>query len=610
MRRLAPPTRRCETVRQLLNPCGSRLQPRHDASNFKAALAADVLNLSFSYRRRCAIALLACVLLALPALLAQQPGAPPRPKLVVVIVVDQMRADYVDRFRDRWRGGLRRLVDQGAWLRNAAYPYAATETCPAHATISTGVFPATHGIVGNAWWDRQASARVTCTADSSVRRIGVQGTAASGDSAARLNAPTLAGQLRAAIPGSRVVTMSLKARSAIMLAGTRADAVLWQDESTAQLLTSSAYGAEIPPFASRFVSANPPAADFSKVWDLAAPPAGYRGGRSVLGEAPPPGWTTAFPHPFSAGEQSPGSAFFRRWRTSPLADAFLGRLAAAAVNELKLGSGDGVDFLGVAFSATDYIGHAFGPDSREIEDNLLLLDQTIGALLERLDRAVGAGQYVVALTGDHGVAPVPEQAQLQGRDAGRVEARNIIARVEQALARRLGDGPHVAQLIGPNLYFAPGVVRRLDADARLWRDVQQAVLAEPGVERVLRRAGPPPARADALTRALARGLFPERSGDVWIGLKPNWMFSARTATGWSGGTTHGTAHDYDQRVPIILFGAGIKPGRYTMSATPADIAPTLALLSGIRMPRTDGRILEEALAARPSQPAGARAGAR
>jgi hypothetical protein len=184
--------------------------------------------------------------------------------------------------------------------------------------------------------------------------------------------------------------------------------------------------------------------------------------------------------------------------------------------------------------------------------------------------------------------------------------------VEQALTSRLGNGPHVAQIVGPNLYFAPGVAARLDADASLWRDVQQAVLAEPGVGSVLRRAGPPPARADAFTPANVNGLdlFPERSGDVWIGLKPNWIFSGRNLIGWSGGTSHGSAHDYDRRVPIIFFGAGIKPGRYTMSATPADIAPTLAILSGIPVPRTDGRILQEALAPRASQLPGARAGAR
>jgi len=553
--------------------------------------------------RKGAIALLVCALFVLPNLLAQGPSAhPPRPKLVVVIVVDQMRADYIDRFRERWRGGLRRLVDQGAWLRNTAYPDAATETCPSHATISTGVFPATHGIVGNIWWDRQSSARVTCTVDASARKVGLDRTAASGDSAARLNAPTFAEQLRAAIPGSRLVALSLKARAAIMLGGPRADAVLWQDEVTGEWLTSSAYGVEISSFARQFVGANPLAADFSKIWDLAAPPASYSGGRSVLGEAPPPGWTTSFPHALSAGERSPGAAFVRRWRASPFADAYLGRLAAAAVDEMKLGSGRGVDFLAISFSATDYVGHAFGPDSREIEENLLALDQTIGVLLEKFDRAAGADQYVVVLTGDHGVAPVPEQAQLQGRDAGRVDPRSIVARVEKIMAQRLGAGQHVAQLVGPNLYFAPSVASRLDTDPSLWRDLQQAVLAEPGVERLLRRTKLL-SSTDALTRPLALDLFPGRSGDVWIGLKPNWIFSARRLLGWAGGTTHGTARDYDQRVPVILFGAGIKPGRYTRSATPADIAPTLASLCGIRIARTDGRILAEALAAGLAQPA-------
>jgi predicted AlkP superfamily pyrophosphatase or phosphodiesterase len=259
---------------------------------------------------------------------------------------------------------------------------------------------------------------------------------------------------------------------------------------------------------------------------------------------------------------------------------------------MKLGNGSGVDFLGIGFSAMDYIGHAFGPDSREIEDDLLGLDQTIGALLEKLDRAVGRGQYVVALTGDHGVATVPEQAQAQGRDAGRVNGADIVARVERVMDERLGAGRHVAQLVGSDLYFAPGVTSRVDADPKLWRDVQRAALGEPGVQRVVRRAQP---ATNALTRALKLSLVPERSGDVWIGLKPNWIFSARTATGWAGGTTHGSLHDYDQRVPIILFGAGVKPGRYTMSATPADIAPTLAALSTTSIAKTDGRILREAL---------------
>jgi hypothetical protein len=420
--------------------------------------------------------------------------------------------------------------------------------------------------------------------------VKADGTAAAGDSPALLLAPSLAEQLRAAVPGSRVVTLSVKARSAIMLAGHHADAVLWADEATGEWLTSSAYGAEFPAFARQFIRDNPLAADAPDAWTLSAPPGSYTGGNSVLGVRPPAGWTTSFPHPFS------GDASFQRRRTSPFADAYLGRLAAAAVDEMDLGSTAGVDFLGIGFSATDYIGHAFGPDSRELEDDLLRLDQTIGTLLDKLDQDVGPGRYVVALTADHGVAPIPEQAKAQGRDAGRVDARSLMDRLEKALSQKVGAGKHVAQLVGADLYFAPGVAARLDADASLWREVQRGAQAEPGVERVVLRTKPAPAAAsDALTRALALDLYPERSGDAWIGLKPNWVFSARAATGWTGGTTHGSANAYDQRVPILLFGGGIKPGQYTMPATPADIAPTLAFLVGVRMARTDGRILTEAL---------------
>jgi predicted AlkP superfamily pyrophosphatase or phosphodiesterase len=520
---------------------------------------------------------------------------------VVVLVVDQMRADYIERFRGQWRSGLRRLVDQGAWLRNAAYPYAATETCPGHATISTGVFPAQHGIVGNAWWDRGSEERTRCTEDSSVHNADAEGaTSSPGDSAARLEASTFAEQLRAAIPGSRVVTLSLKARSAIMLAGHQADAVLWMDEDSGEWLTSTAYGRELPAFARQFLRANPVAADFSKVWQLALPEASYRGGATVSGAEPPSGWGAEFPHSLAAGEDDPDDDFYERWRSSPFADAYLARLAAAAIDEMKLGSGPGLDFLGIGFSATDYIGHDYGPDSREIEDSLLVLDQTIGALLDALDRAVGRGQYVVALTADHGVAPIPEQAEEQGRDAGRVNMQDIIDRIEFTVSRAMGPERHVAQTVGSNLYFAPETASRLRDDADLWRAVEEAILDEPGVQRVIRRWGPR-VQARALDRGNGFGTFPGRSGDLFIALKPYWIFSGRQLFGWSGGTNHGNGNEYDRRVPIVLFGTGIRPGQYRASATPADIAPTLASLCGIRIARTDGRILTEAIAAAPAR---------
>jgi len=251
-----------------------------------------------------------------------------------------------------------------------------------------------------------------------------------------------------------------------------------------------------------------------------------------------------------------------------------------------------MDFLGIGLSATDYVGHAFGPDSIEIEDDMLALDITIGALLAKLDSSVGPGKYVVALTADHGVAPIPEQTRRQGRDAGRVDARAVVDRIEKALAGKLGAGHAVAQFIPPDLYFAPDVAKRVGADPALWRGVREAAMAGPGIADAILPAQGTASNTAAQSRNLRFDRMPERSGDAWIGLERNWIFSAGNGTG----TTHGTAYDYDQRVPVILFGAGIKPGRYPASTTPADIAPTLAALSGVRIARTDGRVLREALA--------------
>jgi hypothetical protein len=539
-------------------------------------------------------------LILLPRSLAQQGAPAQNPKLVVVIAVDQMRADYIPRFRGEWHGGLARLVDHGAWFSNAAYPYSGTETCPGHATMGTGVFPETHGIIGNTWWDRATGKTVTCTQDATVRDLSNTGrTATPGDSPAELRASTFAERLRKAQSGSRVVAISLKARAAIMLAGHQADAVLWQDEAAGDWMTSSAYASEMPPFARAFFNANPPLADLPKVWNLSMAESKYHNARSVAGENPPTGWTTSFPHPLGGSNPPlPGglqvSKMVGLWRASPFSDEYLERLAAAAVDSMKLGRGPGTDFLGISFSAPDYIGHAFGPGSREIEDEYLRLDQTMGKLLDELDRAVGAGNYIVALTADHGVAPIPEQSQTQTTKGGRVDTKGIIAAVEKVLAQRLGSGRHVASMVDQNIYFQAGVMQRIHADPSLWRDVQAAILAQPGVRGVFesselgQRFG-----GDTAEHAAALDTFSGRSGDVIIALKPYWILS-------SAGTTHGSSNDYDQRVPLILFGAGVKTGQYAEDASPADIAPTLALLCGIPPAKTEGSALTDAMQPRNS----------
>src|SRR5262245_60346077 len=213
------------------------------------------------------------------------PATPSHPKLVVVIVVDQMRADYIDKFRSHWNGGFKRLVDKGAWFREAAYPYAATETCVGHATISTGSVPATHGIVANAWWDRDSQKMTTCTADPQAKNAGYAGTKVKdGDTAWRLRVPAFADELRFQTgAATRVVTFSLKARAAIMLAGHKADAVTWVDNGG--LVTSNVYGTT--PFIEEFAKAHPIKQDYGKTWTLSLPRGRYLYDEEATGAVAP-----------------------------------------------------------------------------------------------------------------------------------------------------------------------------------------------------------------------------------------------------------------------------------------------------------------------------------
>jgi predicted AlkP superfamily pyrophosphatase or phosphodiesterase len=518
---------------------------------------------------------------------ASWPHAAPAdpPKLAVIIVVDQMRADYVDRFSPNWKHGLKRMVTAGAWFQRAAYPYLTTVTCAGHATISTGAFPHTHGVFQNAWWDRDAHRQMSCTEDPLAADIGYGIPVTGGDSPHRLQVPTFTDIMRSQ-RHAHVVSVSLKDRSAIMMAGHGGDAVVWLANTLDGWMTSSAYAEGPVPAVKAFVDANPTTADYGKTWDRLLPAAAYPGPDEGVGEAPPLGWTRSFPHVLKGAGDKPDAAFFSQWERSPFADAYLGRMATALVGSLQLGKHEGTDVLAVSFSSPDLVGHAFGPRSHEIEDVYARLDQTIGALFDALDAQVGKDRWVVGLSADHGVTPIPEQLVAEGKDAGRVSAAAIIAAVEQTLRPALGDGKHVTVLATNDLYFEPGVYASIEKNKSLMDKVIAAIEARPGVQRAFRseqvRDGVK--SSDPLLRAAALSYVRGQSGDLIFATKPGWMISA-------AGTTHGSATSDDQRVPILFLGHGIKPGVYQTPASPADLAPTLAALVGISMSKAEGHPL-------------------
>ena len=504
------------------------------------------------------------------------------PKLVVLLVVDQMRADYVDQFGANWKKGLRRLLDKGSQFTQAAYPYWNTVTCPGHATIATGSLPSTHGMILNAWWDRAAGKQVNCTDDAGFSSVTGAGARSTGQSPKNLRVATLADTMRAQRgPATRVVTLSLKARSAIGLAGHGGDAVVWF--SGGAWTTSTFYGEKLPSFVERYGREHPVEASLGKSWTKLLPESAYVYADDAEGEVPPSGGTRTFPHLISTVSD---------WVNSPFSDVALGELAQAAVKELHLGKGQGTDFLGVSFSALDEVGHDYGPRSHEVQDVLARLDVTIGNLLDFLDRAVGRNNYVVALTADHGVAPIPEQMRAEGKDAGRVRP-NDFAGVAKVLESYFGPGQHIQRILYTEMYLALGIYAKLQTNPEALRRVKEGILKVPGVWRVYQAEELEGRKADddPATRAAALGYFAGRGGDLIVLSKLYWLTS-------SAATTHGTGHPYDVRVPVILMGRMFRPGKYAAAATPADIAPTLASVMGVQMPEADGRVLSEALRAK------------
>lgn len=514
------------------------------------------------------------------------------PRLAVLIVVDQMRADYIDRFGGEWTSGLKRLVTDGAWLTHAAYPYLMTVTCAGHATIATGAFPNVHGVMQNAWFDRTSKRLITCTEDSKAASIGYDKPVSGGNSAAMLRVPTFAEEMRRQ-RGARVVSLALKARSAIMLAGHAGDAITWKSDAVHGWQTSTAFAPQMVPEVRAFVSAHPIEADYGRVWDRLLPPDRYPEADAGSGEAPPMGWTNSFPHALrgSAGASRPDNAFYQQWERSPFADEYLGRMAAALAESMQLGTREGTDVLAVSFSTSDLLGHGFGPRSQEIHDLYLRLDQTVGALLDRLDVLVGRNQYVVVLASDHGVQLIPEQRLDEGREGGRLSSTAVTGIVEAA-AQAAGTGRYVARVNSNDIYFEPGMYERLTRNPAALDAVITRIAAIPGVRRVFTSGELTTAAAarhrDPLVRAAALSYVKGRSGDLVILPGEGWMFGAI-------GTTHGSTNADDQRVPIIFFGPGIRSGRYDDAATPADIAPTLARIFGVTMPKATGRPIRAVL---------------
>lgn len=537
-----------------------------------------------------AIALLATALIGGAAGAAgQTPTAAveTRPRLVVAIAVDQLRADYMDRFRPFFgRSGFNLFLQRGARFASARYEHATTSTCPGHAVMLTGSYGTVNGIIANDWYDARTGKEVYCAADTTVRLLGVD---LEGRSPRNLKNATVGDVLKMNTGGrSKVVTVSAKDRSAIMMGGHLADAAYWMVDTL--FVTSTYYRQEMPAWAREFNGAGRVSSYFGKRWERLLPASAYDmvGPDDVAAEADEDGTGRTFPHPI------PGADAFD---LSPFSNEVVADFAMRAVTEEGLGRDTVPDLLGVSFSANDRVGHAYGPDSHEVMDVTVRLDRTLARLFGFLDKTVGLGNVVVVLTADHGVAPLPEAfATLHpGASARRFNPAVVDTVVESALRARYGAAPApgwIAYHDQPHLYLNPAALRarRIPVeDAE--RVAQAAIMSVPGVYEALTSADLATGRARGLRSGEVLSFYPGRSGNLYYHMEPYILVDDEPT-----GTGHGTPWAYDQQVPLLLYGSRIVPGIRRTPAAVADIAPTLSALLGLTAPGgAQGRVLAEAL---------------
>ena len=510
------------------------------------------------------------------------PGGGDKPALVVFMAVDGLPQRQVMDYRDQLApDGLRRFLERGAWFADAHYAHANTQTAPGHAVMLTGAYPHRTGIIANEWRDPASGEMVYNTGDPEATYIGHKTNALDGTSPKKLRAETVGDVLRRLDARSKVIAISGKDRGAILPAGQRGTAYMYQTQ-TAQFASSTYYMKAHPQWVIDFHAGKPADAYFGKEWQPLLDASAYA--RSLPdGQGWYAKWGGRLPMKMGERSEAPGPAFYSQVLRSPFGDELTLAFARAALAGEGLGKDDAPDILSVSLSSHDYINHGFSAESRISHDHLLHLDRQLERFFRDLDATVGKDRYLLVLTADHGFMPAPEVSQAQGRDAGRLSGSQLVARLNEGLAERFGKEQWVRAVSAQALLLNRALIaeRKLDADA-VREQARALALSEPGVAAAYtRREIETNSRAGApFFEQVRKAWDSERSADVQLVLKPYWMFTSSTSQ-----TTHGSAHPYDTQVPILFYGPKwVKAGRVDTRVEVADIAPTLARMLGIPAP--------------------------
>jgi predicted AlkP superfamily pyrophosphatase or phosphodiesterase len=504
------------------------------------------------------------------------------PNLVVGIVVDQMRYDYTTRFYNHFgNDGLKRLLNEGTSFTYAHYNYVPTVTGPGHASIYTGTTPFHHGIINNTWFEKSENKEVYCTEDISVHGVGTDSNAGN-NSPKRLLTTTITDQLKIATSGkAKVISISIKDRGAILPGGQSADAAYWYDHSSGKFITSTYYMDKLPQWVEDFNNRKLPDNYLSKSWELSLPISEY----SISTEDETPyeedvfsEGKVSFPHSF---KNLNSNNKYGKLISTPFGNQLLIELAKTAVENEKLGKNSFTDFLAISFSSPDYIGHAYGPNSVEVQDLYIKFDKQIAELLNYLDASVGKRKYLLFLTSDHAVAENIDFLKKLHIRSGMLNPQKSIDSLKNYLKRNYGDENIFEAVYGKQIYLNKDVI--LQKKLRV-SEIRQAVkdylYTLPEISQVFTR--------DDLEKETAHRNSPNlilngfnffRSGDLVFELQPNYLAY------YSGkGTTHSTKYSYDTHVPIIFYGWHIPVQKINDPVYAIDIAPTISDLLGITEP--------------------------
>lgn len=506
-----------------------------------------------------------------------------KPKLVVGIVIDQMRYEYLYRFNEFYgNDGFKRLMNQGSNFTFAHYNYDFTSTAPGHASIYTGTVPFYHGIIANDFYDKQKKKMTNCVEDNNYSIVGSNDKGV-GKSPKYLLAATITDQLKLSSNGrSKVISISLKDRGAILPGGHLADGAYWYDEKTGNFVTSSYYMPSLPQWVETFNKRKLVEKYLSEDWNLLLQPENYMINPPDNSEYEKDRFKedkTSFPHSF---KNLKGEELYQEFQNTPFGDQILIDFIKAALQNEKLGLGEETDFLAVSFSATDHIGHEFGTYSYEMMDALIRLDKQIAELLNTLDQQVGVGNYLLFLTADHGALETPAYLRDNKIPTGEINYQSTFDSLKSFSLRKFADEKLIVSFSNKQIFFDRDLIKKQNLDIheieRIFADYLrdtfpqiQSIFSRDDLDKLFASREP--------INYLLNGFNPAKSGDVIFNLIPGYLVNFQTK-----GTQHGSQYAYDTHVPIIFYGWNVPAKTNNEAVFIVDIAAALANLLQITEP--------------------------